>query len=80
MEYSNTAKTKICKQAPQIVCNVFSPDFGNGNAFSQKAIELGFPTSMNTLEYHEFIKKHENLEGNLQCLAADACFEDPEDV
>ena len=73
-------KNKICEQVPQIVCNVFSPDFDNGNTFSQKAIELGFPTSMTKQEYHEFVKKHENLEANLECLDADFCFEDPEDV
>ena len=79
MESSNTAK-KIYEQVPQIVCNVFSPDFNNENKFSQKAIELGSPTSMTTLEYHEFVKKHENLNGNLECLGADVCFEDPDDV
>ena len=73
-------KKKLYEQVPQIFCNVFSPDFDNENKFSQKAIDLGFPTSMTKQEYHDFVKKHENLNENLECLAADVCFEDPDDV
>ena len=73
-------KNKIYEEVPQIVCNVFSPDFDNGNTFSQKAIELGFPTSMTKQEYDDFVKQNQNLNDSLDCLEADDCFEDPDEV
>ena len=63
-------------QAPDIVCNVFSPDYSDGGKFSKQATDFGFPASMTEQAYKAWVQKHEEVNVALDILNVDECFDE----
>ena len=74
----NNTKT-LFTEAPDIVCNVFSPNYSDGGKFSKQATDFGFPASMTEQAYKAWVHKHEEVNLALDILDVDECFDNFQD-
>ena len=59
----------------KMLCNTFSPNYESGNEMSSTAIGYGFPKTMSTEQYNQFIKKMENRDQKEDILDEGQWFE-----